>query len=316
MMFTKAADSFLAIDLAPDSVRVLDVALRRGVPSILDLAAEPLPEGTDSDLCQRHLAVLEKLLNSHRLRTRRCLAALPTTLVTTRSVVIDPARPQPPEEQIGQTLQNILSLNARDLLFDYWDVSQPRETGRAREVLVVAAQRSVVHRYLDGFQRLKLACAHLDVAPCALAGLIGRLLPEQQSMIGALALGATIGYFAMVHQQNVLFWRPFDMPSAKNGPQAALERIGDEVSKCVSHMLGAQHLDDLTQVVLFQMAPDSPVGGYLNSRFSINVLTPLPFDSLGPNGVSPALQHAVHEPSAQYAVALGLAWQGAGGNHG
>ena len=241
-----------------------------------------------------------------------------TSLITTRAVVVDLAKPQPPDEQIRHTLQAILSFDSRDLLFDYWNVTQADEKNRTYEVLVVAAQRSVVRRYLDGFRKLRLSCSHLDVAPCALASLLARLLPQQETMLGTVALGETLGHFAVVDKQRVLFWRPFDMPPAKNGPQWVLERIGDEVSKCVSHMVGAQHLDNLTEVVLVgKNAQDPAFGDYVASRFNVHVRTLSPFESLAANGLSPAVTAALQSAAAtDYAVALGLAWQGAGGNHG
>lgn len=317
-MFKHATDCFLTIDLAPECVRVLDVTMRRGALSIESLASELLPEGDPTNLPARHMETFARMLHQHHLRSRRCVGCVPTNLVTTRAVIVDPAKPLLPDDQIKQTLQAILSFDARDLLFDYWNVTYPDAKNRTYEVLVVAAQRSVVHRYLEGFRRLGLSCSHLDVAPCALASLIARLLPQQESMIGTVALGETLGYFAMVEKQQVLFWRPFDMPPAKNGPQWARERIGDEVSKCVSHMLGAQHMDNLAEIVLVgKNAQDPAFGGHLASRFNVQVRTPSPFASLGANALSSAANAALQASAAtDFAVALGLAWQGAGGNHG
>jgi hypothetical protein len=317
-MFNKAANSFLAIDLAPECVRVLEAAWRRGALSVYALAAEPLEPGAADTLPARHLAALERLLAVLRPHTRACAAAMSTSLVTTRAVVVDPTKPQAPEEQIRQILQAVLSFDGRDLLFDHWAVTQPGDKSRSYEVLVVAAQRSVVYRYLEGFHNLGLACTHLDVAPCAMAGLLARLLPQQQqNFIGTVVLGETLGYFAVVRNQDVLFWRPFDMPSAKkNGPLGTLERIGDEVSKCVSHMVGSQRLDHLAEIALFgQTAVGGSCDSYLASRFDVQVHTPSLTQGLGPPGsMRPAVTAALQSASgSQFAVALGLAWQQAGG---
>lgn len=317
-MFKKTANSYLAIDLAPECVRVLEVAPRRGAPCIQALAREPLGEGAAVTLPERHMAALERILSPRLMHARQCVAAMPTSLVTTRTVSIDPAKPQTPEEQIGQTLNAILPGDAQDVLFDFWNVTQPGEKSRAYEVLVVAAQRTIVRRYLDGFHQLKLLCTHLDVAPCALASLMGRLLPQQKCMLGTVALGETLGYFAMVDNQRVLFWRSFEMPPAKNGPQSARERIGDEISKCVSHMIGAQHLDPLEEVILFgKNAHESSFGDYIASRFNVRIKTPSPFESIDASDMSLAVNSTLQDGAAvDYAVALGLAWQGAGGRHG
>jgi len=317
-MLNRSKDSFLAIDLAPDAVRVLDVTHKRGTPAIKALAAESLPEGTPDTLPERHLTALASLLATQRIRTRQCVAAVPSNLVVTRSVMIDLSKPQPPEEQIRQTLQNVISYDLRDLLFDFWNVTTPSDRSRTHEVLVVATQRSIVHKYLAGFTRLKLSCTHLDVAPCALASLIAKLVPNQESMVGTIALGETVGYFAIVERQRVLFWRPFDLPSAKNGQQASLARVGDEISKCVSHMVGSRQVDDMTEVLVFgHAAQDQPFADYLTQRFNLQVRSPSPFDSLPNDAIPAALRDALQPAAAtQYAAALGLALQPSGGIYG
>src|SRR5262249_25447824 len=148
---------------------------------------------------------------------------------------IDPAKPQSTEEQIRVTLQNIMSNDSRDLIFDYWPISDAAPQNRASEVLVVATQGSVVNRYLKGFTALGLNCTHLDVGPCALASLVVSL-QKNDAMVGTVALAEGLGYFAVVEKQRVLFWRPFELGTGKPA-QTNLNRVGDEISKCVSHMV-------------------------------------------------------------------------------
>jgi Tfp pilus assembly PilM family ATPase len=317
-MFNSSKEAFIAIDLAPDAVRVLDVTLNRGAPTIKALAAETLPEGTADSLPDRHLQALGSLLATQRIRTKNCVAAVPSNLVVTRSVMIDLSKPQPPEEQIRLTLQNILTYDLRDLLFDFWNVTEPNDKSRSHEVLVVATQRSVVHKYLAGLTKLGLACKHLDVSPCALASLIAKLVPNQESMVGTIALGETIGYFAVVEKQRVLFWRPFDLPQPKNGQQAGLARVGDEISKCVSHMVGSLHLDNMTEVLVFgHAAQDKAFADYLQTRFNLQVRSPSPFDSLPGDAIPAALRDSLQpEAASHYAAALGLALQPIGGIYG
>jgi Tfp pilus assembly PilM family ATPase len=316
-MFGKLSDSLLAIDLAPESVRVLDVKMRRGSPSVSAIATGTLTEGTADTLPERHIAALEFLLNHNKLKGRRCVATLPTNLVTTRSLVIDPGKAQSPEEQIKLTLQNILTCDAKSLLFDFWNVTEPGEKNRSYEALVVATQRTVVHKYLDGFKRLKISCAHLDVAPCALASLIARLA-QPEGMLGAVVLGDTLGYFAVVQNQKVLFWRPFEVPAARNGQQAGQSRVGDEISKCVSHMVGSQSMDSVGDIYLFGNGSHDPAfTSYLANRFNLQIKAPSPFESLGEEAIPAGVKSSLDDAEAtHYATALGLALQPAGGNNG
>jgi Tfp pilus assembly PilM family ATPase len=308
----KTMQDTLAIDLAPDAVRVLDVSFRRGMPQISTVVCSTLEAGPPETLPDRHLAALGVLLSEHRLRRKHCLASMPTNLVVTRSMTIDPGKPQRPEDQIRMTLQNCLPGDARDMIFDYWPVAEGQQTSRAHDVLVVASQGAMVRRYLAGFSKLRLTCTHLDVAPCALASLIASLAPAQEGPTGTIALSDTLGYFAVVEKRRVLFWRPFELGK---GVQDNLPRIGDEISKCVSHMLGSLHLDGMTEIVAFGAgAHDEAFTSYMLNRFNLQVKAPSPFDSLPGDAMPAELRGALAPAEAtQYAAALGLALQTVGG---
>ncbi len=317
----KKSDQTLAIDFAPDAVRLLDVSFRRGTPQVRSVATSALASGGVDSLPERHLAALETLISTHRLRARQCVATVPTNLMVTRSVTIDPSKSQPPEEQIKAVLANCIPGGSKDLLFDYWPVGDPAAKSRTHDVLVVATQGSVVQRYLKGFTKLKLTCVHLDVAPCALATLMAKLLPDQDSMVGTIALTESQGYFAVVDKQRVLFWRPFELPAGavRAGTGASQERVGDEISKCVSHMVRSLHLDGMGEIFAFgQGVHDESFASYLMNRFNLQVRALSPFESLSDAALSPELRAGLELATAtQYATALGLAHQTAGGfNHG
>jgi Tfp pilus assembly PilM family ATPase len=303
----------LAIDLAPDAVRVLDVSFRRGAPVVSTVVCASVPAGGAETLPDRHLAALGGLLAEHRLRRKHCLASVPTNLVVTRSMTIDPGKAQRPEDQIRLTLQNCVAGDARDMIFDYWPVAESQPTNRPHEVLVVAAQGAIVRKYLDGFAKLRLTCTHLDVAPCALASLLAKLQPAQEGPTGTIALTDTLGYFAVMEKQRVLFWRPFEL--SRGSSQNNLSRIGDEISKCVSHMVGSLHLDGMMEIVAFGPgAHDEAFTAYMLNRFNLQVRAPSPFDSLPEDAMPADLRSALAPAEAtSYAAALGLALQSTGG---
>ena len=86
------AHTALAIDLALDAVRVLDIKFSRGAPAVKAFASQSVihrpghaPDSLPETPPQRRLAA-SLAGNTHRLKTRRCVAAMPTSLVViTRS---------------------------------------------------------------------------------------------------------------------------------------------------------------------------------------------------------------------------------------
>lgn len=315
-MFNKKPDNVLAVDFATDAVRVLDVRFRKGDPSITAFATQSVAAGTTENLPERHLEALGSLLTTHRLKSKQCIASMPTALVVTRSVAVDPSKAQPEDEQVRWTLQNCLPFDPKDLIFDYWPAGNPGANSRTRDMLVVAAQASVVKRYLAGLEKLKLTCGHLDVAPCALAGLISRLASSPEAIVGAVALTETGGYFTIVERQRVLFWRPFELPTGKSATSstAAMDKVGDEISKCVSHMVGSMHVDHMAELLMFGHGAEDPAfSEYLQGRFHLAVRSPSPFDSFTNEAMSSDLRSAVKPAvSTHFAAAVGLAMQPAG----
>jgi Tfp pilus assembly PilM family ATPase len=318
-MLKKRTNATLAVDLSLEAVRVLEVKPQQAGPQVSAIASQAVEPGTLETLPERLLAALGALLAANRFKTKTCVAAIPTALVVTRSVTIDATKAQSPEEQIRVALQNCLPFDTRDLMFDSWPVNEARTNARTFEMLVVATRKSVVKQFLDGFGELGLTCTHLDVAPCAVASLIAKAAGAADAMAGTVVLGETTGYFAIAERHRVLFWRPFDIPAAAqktiSAVQSSLDRVGDEISKCVSHMVGSMHLDNLTELLVYgHGSNDAAFTDYLKNRFHLPVRAPSPFDAF-PTEALPETFRTDMDPSAatHFAAVAGLAFQPAGG---
>lgn len=317
-MFRRGNQNTLAIELAGDLVRVLDLKIGKKTPVITAFATQGVETGTPESLPERQIAALGTLMSTHRLKTKRCVAAMPMSLVVTRTVPIDSSKKETTEEQIRKALQNCLPFDPKDMIFDFWAAQEPAAGARTKDVLVVASQASVVQRYLTGFEKLKLNCVHMDVAPCAVASLIAGTASNPDAMVGAVALTTTSGYFAIINKQKVLFWRPFELPLAaqKNiSAQVGLDRVGDEISKCVSHMAASRQLESMSEFLMFGSgSADVVFTEYLKNRFKMPVRSPSPFEMLPEGCISGELKTAAgHDIATQYAAATGLALQPAGG---
>ena len=96
-----------------------------------------------------------------------------------------------------------------------------------------------------------------------------------------------------------------------SGLTTNLDRVGDEISKCVSHMVGSMNVDTLSELVLYgQGSEDVVVTEYLKNRFHVPVRSPSPFDAFGPAGMPGAMRETVdHKLTTQYHTAVGLALQ-------
>jgi len=309
MVFTKSK-MVLAVELGGDVIRAVQVKRGGRQPDLAFYAAQNVAPGTADTLVERQLTALEELFRVQHIGTREVLATIPTSIVVTRTAQIDKQRKETPAEQVQTALLNCLPFDSKDLLFDYWPI-QPANTSLRSDVLVVATQASVVQRYLDGFEKLGVTCVHMDVAPCALASLIPLTQQTSEAIVGSVAISRDVGFFVITERNRVLFWRPFDLNTATQkgvsvaGIGASLERVGDEISKCVSHMVGTMHLDNLGELLLFGYGSDDlVVTEYLKNRFNVAVRNPSPFAVLQNGDKIGADKQATH-----YGTVLGLAMQ-------
>ena len=56
-----------------------------------------------------------------------------------------------------------------------------------------------------------------------------------------------------------------------------MERMGEEISKCVSHMVGAMNGDNLSEILIFgRNSADPAISEYLKNRFQHQRPAPLP----------------------------------------
>ena len=316
MLFARHTPNLLAVELGTEAIHLLSARTARGKVQVEDLAALALPAGPPATLPDRHLEALGEMLGKLRLRSRRVVAALPTSLILTRTIRLDPCQTQTTEERIIWTLQNCLPFDPRDLVFDYWPVGE--DQGKGQEVIVVATQASLVERYLNGFEKLKLQCVHLDVVPCALGALIARTVQPADSTVCTLSLTAGQGFFAVAERGKILFWRPFDLAQTSGQTELGekhLERIAEEVARCFTHIAGAMPLEKLSQMMLFGQWSDNPaLGNYLGNHFHLPTRSPAPLQALGTEGLSAAAQHsAAGIQGTQFAAAVGLTLQYSGG---
>ena len=119
-----------------------------------------------------------------------------------------------------------------------------------------------------------------------------------------------------MQHEKLLFWRPFELPATQKASQAGLDRVGDEISKCVSHVVGSNHGEGMSELLVFgQVSEDQGFIDYLKNRFHLPVTSPSPFESLPAASMPAHIRNAVAPAIAtHYAAAVGLAMQSVGGS--
>ena len=151
---------------------------------------------------------LTALIASGRFVGREVVGAMPRTDVDIRPVTL----PEGVTARDGQRFTSALRDEARgcllykpeDAVIDYLPLNTGQEAvdGQAK-VLLVAARREVLNRYLAAMKAVGLKCAHLDVAPCAAA----RLLEKENSIYTLIDLDRRCSVISIARGGDLLFSR-------------------------------------------------------------------------------------------------------------
>jgi hypothetical protein len=150
-----------------------------------------------------------------------------------------------------------------------------------------------------------------------LGTLMAQTVRHADTPVCTLVLAGGQGYFAVAQAGQILFWRPFDLGATARVPEPTekhLERVSEEIARCLTHISGSMPLDKLGEMMLFGQWSQVPaLGQYLTNHFHIAARSPSPLDTVSPQALSEEARRT--DPAAQthFATAVGLALQFAGG---
>lgn len=208
------ASSPLAVQIAPDSIRILQLSRRRGRPRVSAWAFEPLDRPAPAVGAEPCLAALEaplrRAVKRCASRQRRVAMALSAGQVMCKRCVLPAGLHEDAlERQLLAQAEQLFPVPLDDLALDF-QVLGPAVTPGELDVLVAACRQSV----LDPFEQL-CASAGLQMVAMEIDSLaLRRLMPARDGALLALERGSVVLYSwpeaaAPVHR--CLTQSPFDL---------------------------------------------------------------------------------------------------------
>jgi type IV pilus assembly protein PilM len=172
MLQLEVAGGSLAMPARRDALIVRDAQKR-----VLDDSARANPE-----LLPRQAAeAIDDMFAGGDFVGRKVIAALPRQIVQIKNLRL----PQMPPLELANVVQaeakNVFGFSAQDAQIEFLSTGEVRQGTEVRqEVIVMAALRSDVDRFVEQLHRARLNVESLDVEPCALYRCIDRFIRRKQ----------------------------------------------------------------------------------------------------------------------------------------
>ena len=262
------ARSCVGLDIGTSAVKVVQIS-RNGNRYRLDrVGVAPLPIGAiDGGTVINIPAVAQvvvRLLRQSRINCRRVMVAVAGEAVIHRTLKL----PILPKKEFDGVVrfesEKHIPFSLDDAVYDYDVIAEVPETNE-QEILLVAAQRSIIESHLAVLKLAKLQALAVDVQPLALSRALQPYLAaggeEVEGNIAVLDVGAGTSDLAIFHQGVQRFIRI--IPIGGNYFTRAIARrleISDEAAESLKITRG--------QVVLDDQPSDSPEDAMLYSAIS------------------------------------------------
>ena len=217
----------IGIDIGAHSVKLVQFRRRKDQLLLQAATRVELDSVPRNGSAEKHLTdAIEMALQSATFKGRRCVIALPPTVVQTKSVRL----PQMPETDLAQAIQ----WEAKDRF--QFDVAQGRmvhfrsgEVRRGTEIkdewLLFAASGESLRSPLESLTALKMVVEAIDLAPCALLRSTQRVAPPKSDGTSALLdVGHTGAQFIIAQDDHILFFKHIDV-----GGRALAEAIAEKL---------------------------------------------------------------------------------------
>jgi type IV pilus assembly protein PilM len=241
----------IGLDIGHDSVKLLQLEvggkslrMHAAQKCMLDAAARANPE-----LVTRQAAeAIADMLSTGDFSGRSVIASLPRQIVQVKNLRL----PQMPEAELAGVVEaearNAFGFSEDEAHMEFLPAGEVRQgTDVRQEVIVLAARRADVDRFVEQLHRTGLLVDSLDVEPCALYRVIDRFLrrrQDEQEVHVIIDLGMQRSQVLIGRGHEISFYKPVDVG-------------GYKLNEAVSRKLGIK-LDDARLVRRRLWATDDP----------------------------------------------------------
>jgi len=187
-------EPYLSVDIGSNSIKVIEIRARAGQLHVSNAVSLPTPPSAiQNNMVYEVTAVAEAtraLTDSHGLRARKVITAVPGPAVIIKRVTLPAQSPQELENTILFEAGNFIPEDLENVNLDY-QITDYVEDGKRMEVLLVAAKKDIVASYTETIRAAGLAPVVIDVDYFALENMFEtNYEPASDRVIALVNIGA------------------------------------------------------------------------------------------------------------------------------
>jgi type IV pilus assembly protein PilM len=204
----KKHESLISIDIGSSSIKLLELDVKGGKPTLLNVAMSPFSGDVFSNnvisKSEKVAEAITGLLESNAISDRRVVTALPGPSVFTKKIKMPKMQLSELDSNIYFEASNFIPHNIEAVKMDYHILG---ESGKNQlDVLVVAVKNEIIDSFLNTLSLAGLEAAVVDVDYFALQNMFEICYPELSSKTVALInIGARYSSISICRDGGSLF---------------------------------------------------------------------------------------------------------------
>lgn len=232
----------IGVDLGSGFLRMAQLGMNGQGPYLVGAGLRAKPaEIVPRSPAWQHWAI-EAIKSIHReagFKSKEVVTALPSD-----DLFIDPIKvPRTTLDRLSETalpkVQKRLPFAAENAMIQYIVVDQPDAKGPDADVLVIAAERETVNRYLAIYERAGLEVVGISIWPTALIQSYANFFCRRQNEQGRIALLLDVGTnhtnVVVCRGKSLLFARVIEIGYNQLTDNAAAQRLLGEIDACIRY---------------------------------------------------------------------------------
>ncbi len=163
----------LAID--ESGIVVAEVAARTGRPEVRRVGQLAFEEKLSSETAKELGQQLRQFLRANHFSSRHAVVGIPTKWIVAKEILAPPAGPEAVASMLGIQAERAFSLNASDLIFDYFGRTSTSESSK---VMLLAARREIIEEVRELTTAAGLQVRSVTVSALAFGKILSATGPE------------------------------------------------------------------------------------------------------------------------------------------
>lgn len=170
---SKSRLSPISIDFGTDTLKLMQVSSGGGTTQLIAAGAMPVPEHARKDAAARYAFLgegVKEILRQQPFRGKRAMCAIPAFQTMVSVVELQGSDASDIDSQVNLHLQTVLEMDPNHMVVRSHHLGQVMRDGSARQrVLMLAAPKSTVMRYLEIATAAKLEVVGMHSEPMCIA---------------------------------------------------------------------------------------------------------------------------------------------------